>query len=1762
MKNQLQPIPIVDRVIEEYRSYLLTEFRARDEKLREALREAVERPQFLAQESFFQAHRPFKPGGPWKSLGLDAKLAEQMEARSQSKTAFLHQDVSIRHLLAREATPLVVTTGTGSGKTECFLLPVLQNAIEDAAAFKNDGLTAILVYPMNALANDQEERIDQLLQSSGHTHIRFKRYDRTTSEKERNEMRANPPHILLTNYMMLEYLLVRPADREGLFANHRCRFVVLDEVHSYRGSLGSNIALLFRRLAAHLGKARQDWNAEDRSNARRFPSLIPVGTSATIKSVDESGKAPEDVRRLRDGAVREFFSRLTGVEADSIRVEGETIQDLPIPPDAAWPATPAHVDEFDWSNDAAIGKAAAQLAGLPPDTQLDVSVRKARVLWFLNEILARKPLSASEIVDEVRRRVPERAGAEDEAIRREILSALHVGAATPHEFPGALRLRVHRFARGGWMFYRCIDPACGKLYARGELQCSCGKATAPLYMCRSCGAESLRFVCDAKPDDAPLLPSDDKERDEWMMYDLARVESEEDDEEGGEKKAGKQMKGRMVATGSFDPATRCFSSSPDLYPCKVALAPARTRCLVCGSSGGSRNVVTPVSLGTSAAVRVLSESLIEGLEQQNKKKAGYDGKDRLLVFADSRQDAAHQARFITYAGRYDRMRRRLVQALEEHGPLRLDEAVRQLLVRGVKEKDNVHAIKYSNPSYLPSGIQAKAAAWEEAPLLDDLAITSGYRASIINLGLVGVRYNPLDRFIQDHGAALATRLGISLAHLSYVARWLLDEMRTRSALSRPLIGIHPANPGCPDEFKTADWERRIKTPTGYGCGKDERAASWLDPSEIQEGIKLRNFWRKSGGGKSPRTQTRLTNLLRRLGGVEATSDDLCALANFLLPGDGPGIIIPVDVGGFRRSSTLLQVNAESVTLEIVEPGARFRCSICNFTMPWVTEDLPCPACSGTLKPWPTSEIDGNRYVQRIRKRDHRPLHAGEHTAQITGEDRIELEKDFKAPASESPTNVLACSPTLEMGIDVGQLDAVVLRNVPPRPDNYAQRGGRAGRRNRVGIVIGYTRRTPHDEYFYDKPREMIAGEVPAPLFSLSNRDIAVRHLSAIALGASVPGLAGRMCKYVNLQGDVDTTEVDALLAGFSEQFDHAAELVMQAWGREILEPLGLFSKEALIAALQEQAARVRDLFERVSFQIKQLQSQIDTWNKMGRGDRAAVNAMDLKRRLLGLPSDRKRGAEKEEADDRSAGNPMRRFAEFGVLPGYEFPSEPATIHLLGDPHEEETIAVTRRFGLGQYQPDAPVHARGHRWRVVGLDQSSPWNPKTDEPTWNYTLCSGCGLRFDTQKHVKCPRCVKADDCARPLPGYEFGGFLAVRDDTPVLEEEDRRPAASLVQCHPQWDGRVVSRYNLSTGWRIQVRTEEEVRWVNESYPPSAADIKKGIPTLHGGSRGFYLCPSCGRLLTPPEPKPEAGKGRKKAKRADSADDTGHAPSCPRAAQPPFPLAIVAKNAATTLRILVDLPVMIDEAEFKRWGYSMGYALRNGIRLLYMLDGTEVEFELEGPWEVTDAAGKRKVGCLTFVDAAVGGSGFIDRAARELDVVAKRTLEYLDHKDCESSCYRCLKTYQNQRHHDFLFWPGIIDHLEALARESPVPTPAERGDDNDPKPWLEAYAAGVGSPLELAFLRLFERHGIEVEKQVDVSPDEGGRPISCADFVLKGKRVAIYIDGAAFHTGRRLRRDRLIRQRLREGSTPWRVLEFRRSDIASETKTLSLVQADT
>ncbi len=215
----------------------------------------------------------------------------------------------------------------------------------------------------------------------------------------------------------------------------------------------------------------------------------------------------------------------------------------------------------------------------------------------------------------------------------------------------------------------------------------------------------------------------------------------------------------------------------------------------------------------------------------------------------------------------------------------------------------------------------------------------------------------------------------------------------------------------------------------------------------------------------------------------------------------------------------------------------------------------------------------------------------------------------------------------------------------------------------------------------------------------------------------------------------------------------------------------------------------------------------------------------------------------------------------------------------------------------------------------------------------------------------------------------------------------------------------------------------------------------------------------------------------------------------------------------------------------------------------MMSTADLDFELEGPWNTGASTARYGKLSLAFIDPNLGGSGYLVRVAENFHRVAERAMEHLDHPDCQTACYRCLKSYYNQRYHDQLAWPQTLPALHDIAESTPERRPLELGDIDDPRPWLEAYAAGVGSPLELKFLRLFEQHDFHPQKQVPIVPNDGKSPISVADFAVPERRLAIYIDGAAFHMGANLRRDRYIRDRLRNGSPPWRVVELRAADLA-------------
>jgi hypothetical protein len=434
---------------------------------------------------------------------------------------------------------------------------------------------------------------------------------------------------------------------------------------------------------------------------------------------------------------------------------------------------------------------------------------------------------------------------------------------------------------------------------------------------------------------------------EWLLYDPGRwtwkdAEADETQVTGDEdapdddRRPGRSRDRYQEVRGSFDPANLTFGLELGESRKRMTLWPTRKRCPACQNSG-PRPVVTRVSLGTSAAVKVLSEGLMEALPTH-----ASDAKKRLLVFCDSRQDAAHQARFIAYARRYDRMRTRAVELLKTKGPQSIQKLVEGLARLGFDRKDNPLLPKIGQPK---GETLEKVRAWEEAPLLDDLAINPRYRATLENLGLIRVVYEGIEELIAAHGAELAPALKVPAEHQPYVIARFLDTLRRMGALRRPLLAYHPLGVSFPEVLREAQWERRLMNPVGLPKGPNDYPALRCEPGTIPKGITAKQVWSHIGFRTSG--QKVLLQFAQRYGGADPEQEGVARLLDLLAENS---LLAPVRLHGFKGDIELYQVSDDCLVLDLTVEERRQRCGVCSLVVPDHPRVSRAPAAPGRFDP--------------------------------------------------------------------------------------------------------------------------------------------------------------------------------------------------------------------------------------------------------------------------------------------------------------------------------------------------------------------------------------------------------------------------------------------------------------------------------------------------------------------------------------------------------------------------------------------------------------------------------------------------------------------------------------------------------------------------------------------------------------------------------------------------------------------------------------------
>ncbi len=1559
----------------------------------------------LVKGPFLEAAPPYAAGSTLEQLAEEGVVCSELPRLSSSlpggRPLYAHQETAIRG--AANGRNQVIVTGTGSGKTECFLIPILDQLLRQrTSGTLGPGVRALILYPMNALANDQLKRLRELLASA--PEITFGRYTGETRQTarearrewgrqhpgavpptnellSRDEIREHPPHILLTNYAMLEYLLLRPKDAplfEGLFGE-TWSHLVIDEAHLYSGTLGTEIAYLIRRLKARLGV--------DAGHLRCF------ATSATIGSSEEDYR--QVARFASDLFGEPFGDGLDGHPLDVVtsspdhpdREFGPTWGRLPV---GAWRELAAALED-------AIGgrqRVSAVLDGCCPESVVaevgDVGVELLSALCKVllgessTQDLLRK-LAQSRLLDVSSNEVTEAVlGCTDRAALSSMVSVLSACRRTNGS--PLLSARYHSFLRAPEGAYLALHPEPRLVLSRTRgLQMDGGKRVPAFEVstCRHCGQEYL--LAHRVPDTRnakgeplsrlePVAPSESDDDEVPERYYQLILEDEieaEFDEDAEETDANVQDLGLMwlcTACGSLhataDAATGHAHDHANASMVRIREIQADRggrKCMRCGYSSPKaiqRIRVSPEAAGSILVydlVRevppIISESGVSEAEAEWGAVAEMKpskGAGSLICFSDRRQDAAFFAPALQRT--YDTVTRRqvLYRAAEVFGsgvftPSDWARELRELIKRQ-------RLYPFNTNGAAPSDVQIERFAW--AAVLQEL-MSEDRRASLEGLGLLRVGVRDMER--------LPVRPLVSSD-----GPWRLAPDAARALLARLIDTLR--------ENKAVAWQAGITSDDALF--PEHWAPHWFE-RQSQSGVRppRTKYWLPSTTRRT--SNARLEFCEKVLASRELDKDAVRETALRLLSDVwrvhffGPNsplrdrLIFDGD-----ETSGRLQAHPDLWELQLEPAELAGRCDSCG-RLVWTTSLTVCPSyrCRGTVRLVPGDSDVVDAYYRAL-YRDDRPLPivVEEHTAQLKSDRAALLQEQFIA----GQVNVLSCTTTFELGVDVGDLRAVFLRNVPPSPANYIQRAGRTGRRSGApGFALTFARLRSHDFTFFNSPEQMIAGEIPAPACYLDNEKIAERHAFAIALSDffRTPGnepFCDRASDFFDFESGVSPG-----LKGLRDHLGRRPESVAHQMRRVL--PQSMF--DAL---------------------------GCEAWSWMdelvGEKGRIAVMHALAQRDWEDLEEERERRLERRDSVDwiQRAQNRIRAekiigmLAAAGALPKYGFPTDLVDLRLPRTVTESTWLDMQRslRTAVREYAPGSEVVAAKKVWRSAGLRRL----PGREPDSRSYLYCRKCGYFSDRVA-------VRSETGSQPCPvcGSPLGPEQVYVVPSFGFEGREAKKAAGVDR--PRANARIRVFHDPE---RHGVESRTDVL----DYPGATLRITESrnaeIHVVNTGplGRGFGLCSACG------------GAGP-----TVNGTNVHYSRECRGTVRAGVHLGTHFTTDALQLAIAAKLPMRLRTVPDGAAQSALWACVLTAAKMLMVPEG-----ELSGTTYPLGADGL----ALLLFDDVPGGAGRVaalsDRIPELLELAQQRVAGACG-CDEDTSCYGCLRAYANQFEHERLTRAG-------------------------------------------------------------------------------------------------------------------------------------------
>ena len=1677
----MSAVSAVHHVIEEYKRFLRTSYRFLDPHLREQFEEHLREGEVVVKGPYVTLSRDFERGKTLRAL-VDEGLVVPDLLKAQwpfgDEGLFAHQEQAAR--IGLESRPFLVTTGTGSGKTECFLLPIFDHCIR-AHQRGEKGVKAVLLYPMNALAHDQLERLRRMLRDTGLpisfglyvgesdiTALRLREKPAQTERLTRQAIRNNPPDILLTNYKQMEFLLVRREDR-ALFGPN-LRFLVLDEIHTYRGALATEIACLIRRLKAHAG----------------LPPgrLLGIGTSATVA---EKGGGAE--------GMAQFATVLFGEKCRPEDVLGET----PGPPTDAGaepycPAPPsiAHDDiaGIDLDKEEAVLALAQRLTGRQAPEAASLSERISRLLEgneivrFLEDEL-QEPESVQEVAESLRERFVDRAALSLEGLRLEVEAYLLVGSVGDEDHPPRLRPKLHTFFHGVYDVGICLNPDCRALVRHGSSECpNCGSAVRPAAICRTCGQDFVKVKFLSEDDPCPV--GDDsfvsEETTAFLtprLHSLVAPEPDGSEEEAEEPEFKSPEEDRLDSVrvcpgcGRVGQERQCPTCNRDMAE-YLALFGKGHQCPACRQTYTRGDILTLLRTGHASTVSVLTTHHLDHLEGEDRK---------ILVFADNRQDAAHQAGYMADRHRIFAIRHLIEKEVREAGqeglalddiPERLFEGFRSLgIITGKVTK-------------------SEREKWIEVlthEAASEFCRATQQRMSLENLGLVAVEYEFLDDLRGDpEFQEVGRHLNLSDAAAVNLVRAILDYMRRQRAVTYSFFQEYL------DPSKRVYHELQLEPYRLRMPDRTRRPVAFaLDrPDHLKK--RFRGFCQENPkSGSLPGIQRLVTRLL---GDRRAAQEFLQALVPLLRKHEILEVA-PIPVPAKERVASVEPLQIAKRIIRLVAPGARYRCPACQTWRAYDFPICPTPDCkTGRLQQEQVSP--DHYYVRLYTDQGPRRLAVMEHSAQIRAADRATRESDFK----EGRLDALVCTPTLELGVDIGPLLTVLMRNAPPTPAHYAQRVGRAGRRLRIGFVSTFCGPGAHDRHAFENPPWLAAGQFHPPRVRLDNPRIVDRHLRSYALELLDSALPPMMSEFLDdvkqptariaerlqdLYAEVAVREAE-LVSAAARVFEHdRAEGRTDRYDEDDVRPVVQGFRQDLERVLDEWWDRVR-----------QLDEEFRTYATVGSSRHDERKASARKRAYFEITQDHERAYT------------LNYLATAGLLPAYQFPTD--TFWLEPGVDDTPTIFRAAAIAIEEFAPGNLVYANGHKLRSIralfaGGAGKRPSGPKpTDLETSgrlrSFFFCPQCDFATEEMRN-NCPVCgaeLGAETSVAFLEGFE------AEEATRITAEEEARERGYFVRKEALMDetGKP-SRLYPYPFFPVEHRRDARLLVTNWG---------RGDRRTDEGER-IAICPECGRHRPPHQ---------NDAKGQPSPWDAQHAGYC--SGQPIF---VVLGYEFNSDALVITVPGGAAPSDAPEPDLSFLYTLAEGLSL-----GAATHLEVE-PGEVS--AFVRRGGPsgahaqIVLYETVPGGAGYLEELAGELPAVARAAYDRLFGHACVRACYQCLKRYENQGWHQHFDKERVRDTLFHLGLEQAQQ--ARDGTAGQGASELQAFLThrveeaqalratgetgrGPESPIESALLSAIRRVEGLPEPTAQVKICEEGRLITIPDFAYEDAKIAIYCDGYQYH----------------------------------------------